>query len=339
MAFLDSKHQRAALIVFALGAGLLWALGPYATGIIGIPVLAVLFAPVQNWLVRRGVPSSFAAAGVTLLGAVLIIVPGLLIAGLLINQAQEITQTVLQSPIIERFRSLQFRGIPVGPRLAEAGGRIVAAIGSSAFGLVGTATRLTLNLTIAFFGLYYVLKHPGDVWLDARPYIPFSNVNSETLGKRFKDVTVSTVIGTGVVAALQGALLGLAFWVAGLPNGLFWGVVTAAFAILPIVGSGLIWGPAAIVLYMQGRPVAAILLALWGAIIVGSVDNFIRPLIYRRFSAIHPLITLIGAIGGVSYFGLLGLLIGPLALSYFFELIRMYREEYLEPEVAESRKK
>src|SRR6266566_832861 len=333
MAFLDSKHQRAALIVFALGAALLWALGPYATGIIGIPVLAVLFAPVQNWLVRKGVPSSVAAAGVTIFGAVLIIVPGLLI-----NQAQEITQTVLQSPIIERIRGLQFRGIPLGPRLAEAGGQIVAAIGSSAFGLVGTATRLTLNLTISFFGLYYVLKHPGDMLLDARPYIPFSDANTENLGKRFKDVTVSTVIGTGVVAALQGALLGLAFAVAGLPNGLFWAVVTMAFAILPVVGSGMIWGPAAVVLIMQGRALAGVLLIVWGVLVVGSVDNFIRPLIYRRFSAIHPLITLIGAIGGVSYFGLLGLLVGPLALSYFFELIRMYREEYLEPEVAKSRK-
>src|SRR6266513_2685416 len=284
MAFLDTKHQRAALIVFALGAALLWSLGPYATGIIGIPVLAVLFAPVQNWLVRKGAPSSLAAAAVTLLGAVLIIVPGLLIAGLLINQAQEITQTVLQSPIIERFRSLQFRGIPVGPRLAEAGGRIVAAIGSSAFGLVGTATRLTLNLTIAFFGLYYVLKHPGDVWLDARPYIPFSNVNTEKLGKRFKDVTVSTVIGTGLTAAIQGALLGLAFWVAGLPNGLFWGVVTMALAILPVVGSGMVWGPAGVVLIMQGRPLAGLLLIIWGAVVVGSADNFIRPFVYCRFS-------------------------------------------------------
>ena len=245
---------------------------------------------------------------------------------------------MLQSPIIERIRSLQIRGIPLGPRLAEAGGQIVAAIGSSAFGLVGTATRLTLNLTISFFGLYYVLKHPGDMLLDARPYIPFSDANTENLGKRFKDVTVSTVIGTGVVAALQGALLGLAFAVAGLPNGLFWAVVTMAFAILPVVGSGMIWGPAAVVLIMQGRALAGVLLIVWGVLVVGSVDNFIRPLIYRRFSAIHPLITLIGAIGGVSYFGLLGLLVGPLALSYFFELIRMYREEYLEPEVAKSRK-
>ena len=334
MAFLDTKHQRAAFIVIALGVAILWSLGRYATGIIGIPVLAVLFAPLHEWLVKRGAPTGIASFVVTLLGAVLLIIPGVLIAGLLINQAQEITQSVLQSPIIERFRGLQIHGIPVGPRLAEAGGRIVAAIGASAFGLVGTATRLTLNLTIAFFGLYYVLKHPGDVWLDARPYIPFSDANTEKLGRRFKDVTVSTVIGTGVVAAIQGALLGLAFAVAGLPNGLFWGVVTMAFAILPVVGSGLIWGPAAVVLYMQGRPLAAFLLAAWGVLVVGSVDNFIRPLIYRRFSAIHPLITLIGAIGGVSVFGLLGLLIGPLALSYFFELIRMYREEYLEPEAA-----
>ncbi len=316
-----------------LGALVLWSLRPYATGIIGIPVLAVLFSPIHGWLVRYKTPSSFAALVVTLLGAILLIVPGIILAGLLIAQAQEITQSVLQSPIIDRFRGLQVRGIPVGPRLAEAGGRIVAAIGASAFGLVGTATRMTLNLTISFFGLYYVLKHPGDVWLDARPYIPFSDANTEKLGRRFKDVTVSTVIGTGVVAAIQGALLGLSFWVAGLPNALFWAVVTAAFAILPIVGSGLIWGPAAVVLYMQGRIVAAVLLALWGVIIVGSVDNLIRPLIYRRFSAIHPLITLIGAIGGVSYFGLLGLLIGPLALSYLFELVRMYREEYLASEM------
>jgi predicted PurR-regulated permease PerM len=334
MAFFDTKHQRAAFIVVALGAALLWSLGPYATGIIGIPVLAVLFAPVHGWLVRLRLPSALAAAVVTLLGAVLLIVPGLLLAGLLINQAQQVAQSVLHSPILERLSSLQIRGIPIGPKLADAGGRIVEAIGSSAFGLVGTATRISLNLTISFFGLYYVLKHPGDVWLDARPYIPFSDQNIEKLGRRFKDVTISTVVGTGAVAAIHGAMLGLAFWVADLPNALFWGVVTMAFAILPVLGSGMIWGPAAVVLFMQGRVLPAVLLIIWGAGVMGSVDSFIRPVIYSRFSAIHPLITLIGAIGGVRYFGLLGLLVGPLALSYFFELIRMYREEYLEPEAA-----
>jgi predicted PurR-regulated permease PerM len=335
MPFLDTKHQRAAFVVVALGAALLWSLAPYATGIIGIPVLAVLFAPIHNWMVRRGLPEAPTALAVTLFGAVVVILPIILFAGLLINEAQQVTSSVLMSPVLDRLSTIQVGGIPIGPRIAQVGGSIVSWLGSSAVGVVGTATRLALNLTIAFFGLYYVLKVPGeDPWLNARPYVPFSRENTDKLGKRFKDVTVSTVIGTGVVAALQGALLGIAFLVVALPNAFFWSVVTTALAILPVVGSGLVWGPAAIILALQGRPVAAILLAIWGVVVVGSVDNFIRPIIYRRYAEVHPLITLIGAIAGVSQFGLLGLLIGPLALSYLFELIRMYREEYLEPEAA-----
>lgn len=334
MPFLDTKHQRAALIVFGLGAALLWAVFPYLTGIIGIPVLAVLFAPVHNWMVRRGLPETPTALVVTLIGAIIVMVPIVAFAGLLINEAQQVASNVLKSPVLERLQSIQFRGIPIGPRIAEVGGNIVAAIGASAFGLVGTATRLALNLTISFFGLYYVLKYPGeDPWKNALPYVPFSRKNAQKLGKRFKDVTVSTVIGTGVTAMLQGILLGLSFWVLGMPNVLFWSVVTTALAILPVVGSGLVWGPAAIVLALQGRPGAGILLGVWGVAVVGSIDNFIRPIIYRRYAEVHPLITVIGAIAGVSHFGLLGLLIGPLALSYLFELVRMYREEYLEPEV------
>ncbi len=101
------------------------------------------------------------------------------------------------------------------------------------------------------------------------------------------------------------------------------------FSILPLLGSGLVWGPAAIVLLINHRPAAAMLLAIWGLVVVGNVDYVIRPMVARRWGHIHPLVTLIGALVGVPYFGLLGLLIGPLAVSYFFELINMYREEYL----------
>src|SRR5437588_1072508 len=103
MAFLDTKHQRAALIVFALGVGLLWALWPFATGIIGIPVLAVLFAPIHGWLVRHGLHSGVAAFLVTVLGAILLIVPCILVAGLLISGAQQITDNGLQSPLLVRL--------------------------------------------------------------------------------------------------------------------------------------------------------------------------------------------------------------------------------------------
>jgi predicted PurR-regulated permease PerM len=128
---------------------------------------------------------------------------------------------------------------------------------------------------------------------------------------------------------VQGALVGVAFWATGISNAVVWAVITTVLAILPIVGSGMVWVPAALLLAVDGRMPQAIGLALWGAILVANVDNLIRPMVFRRWANVHPLITIVGAFGGVRYFGLLGLLVGPLALSYFFELLRMYRQEYV----------
>src|SRR6266576_3035012 len=313
MPLIDTNHQRAALLVLLLGLGLVIALTPYATGLIGIPVLYAVFAPVHEWLSLRARPK-VAASLVVVLALFLIVVPGVSFAGLIVNQAQQITGSVVRNPILGR--------------IAQLGAKIVGWLGSSAFGLVGTATRLALNLTISLFGLFYLLLRPGETWEAVRPFLPFSAKNPEKLRQRFRDVTTSTIIGTGLTAAAQGAILGLAFWIVGLPNALFWGVVTMVFGILPIVGSGLVWVPAAIALLISNRPGPAALITLVG-LFVGNVDYILRPMVFRRWANIHPLVTLVGALAGVPYFGILGLLIGPLALSYFFELVKMYREEYL----------
>jgi len=328
MPLIDTNHQRAALLVLLLGVGLVIALTPYATGLIGIPVLYAIFAPVHEWLSMRMRPK-LAATVVVLLALFLIVVPGVSFAGLIVNQAQGIAGGVIQSPLLGRLKELRLGGIDLGPRLADLGARVVGWIGSSAFGLIGTATRLALNLTISLFGLFYLLLRPHETWQAVQPYIPFSAKNTEKLRQRFRDVTSSTIIGTGLTAAIQGVLVGLGFFVTGLPNAVFWGVVTMVFAILPVVGSGLVWGPGSLALILGNREGAGLLLALWGAVVVGNADYVIRPRVYRRWANIHPLVTLIGALAGVPYFGILGLLIGPLALSYFFELVKMYREEYL----------
>jgi predicted PurR-regulated permease PerM len=328
MAFLDTSHQRAAMLILVLGAGLVIALSPFATGLIGIPVLYVCFMPVHGWLARHS-PPRIAATLVVLLALFLLVVPGASFTGLIVTQAQQIASGVVQSPLLGKVAQLHVRHFDIGSQLADLGGKVVSWIGSSAFGLIGTATRLVLNLTIALFGLYYLLLRPGETWAAVRPHIPFSAPNTEILRQRFRNVTVSTIIGTGLVAAIQGALVGVAFWAAGLSNAVFWSVVTMVFAILPIVGSGMVWGPAAIALGLGDRWGWAVAMIVWGLVAVGNVDYVVRPLVFKRWANIHPLVTLIGALAGVPYFGLLGLLIGPLALSYFFELLRMYREEYL----------
>ena len=267
-----------------------------------------------------------------LLGLVLVVGPGISFIGVLANQAQDMAQGVLSSPLLVRLRALRVGPYDIGAQIEALGSQIVSWAGSRAILVVGTATRIGIQLTISFFGLFYLLVAPAGAWPGIRPFIPFSAKNAEILRTRFRDVTFSTIIGTGLTAVVQGLLVGLAFWVAGLANPAFWGVVTIIVAILPIVGSGLVWGPGAASLAVVGHYGLAIGVTLWGILVVGNVDNVIRPYVFRRWARIHPFITVIGAFAGISWFGLLGLLIGPLAISYFFELIRMYRAEYLEEE-------
>jgi predicted PurR-regulated permease PerM len=331
MPFLDTKRQRAATVILVLGIGLAYALWPFASGLISALVLYVVFAPVHRWLARR--IGRAASAGVIVVVAFVVVVgPGVFFVGIVANEAQDMATSVIRSPLLGRLRELRVGTYDVGAQLESAGSQIISWLGGSAISAVGTATRLGIQLTITFFGLFYMLVAPDGVWKGVRPFIPFSHENAEILRVRFRDVTASTLVGTGLTAVVQGLLVGLAFVVTGLSNALFWGVVTVILAILPVVGSGLVWGPGAAALALSGHYGWAIALAIWGIVVVGNVDSLIRPLVYSRWAKIHPFITVIGAFAGIRWFGLIGLLIGPLAISYFFELIRMYRAEYLEAE-------
>ena len=328
MGILTTPRERATALIVLLGLALLWAILPFLTGLIGGLVLFVLFDPLHRTLVRHIRPA-FSAAVVAALAFLVLVAPTVSLAGLLVDQAQLIATDIASGPFLERVSQLRIGGFDVGPRIAGLSEQLVSWLGSSALSLIGTATRLGLNLTIALFVVYYLLLRPEQTWAAVRPYIPFSPENADRLRGRFADVTVSTIIGTGLIAAIQGLLVAGAFWITGLGHPGFWGVITAVFSILPVVGAGLVWAPGAVVLALEGRYGAAIFLVLVGAVLVANVDVLIRPAVYRRYAQIHPLVTLVGAIAGVRYFGLLGILIGPLTLSYFFELLQMHREEYL----------
>jgi predicted PurR-regulated permease PerM len=337
MALLDTRRQRAALLIILLGVGLAAAMTPYATGLVGAPVIVALFAPLNTWLQRR--MSSTLAASVVIVVAVLVVVLPLTgVAALVVAQAPGIARSITTSPLLQRVGTLQIGPFPIGPELRDAGDQIVRWFATGALGFIGTATRSALNLVIALFGAYFLLLRSDGGWSALRPFIPFSDDNVARLRSRFRDVTNSTVIGVLMVAAIQGALMGGMFLVLGLPNAAFWGVATAILSILPVVGSGLVWVPACAALAFEGRWGAAAVLAIWGLVIVGSADNVIRPLVYRRWANIHPFVTLIGAFAGIRWFGLLGILVGPLALSYFFALIEMYSQEYIQPQ-ADARRR
>jgi predicted PurR-regulated permease PerM len=108
----------------------------------------------------------------------------------------------------------------------------------------------------------------------------------------------------------------------------FWGVVTAIVSVLPVFGSALVWLPGSVALAVQGRYEAALTLGAIGAVVASNIDNVMRPMVNRRVSNLHPMVTLVGAFAGVGVLGLPGILLGPLAITYFFELASLYRREY-----------
>src|SRR2546427_4623966 len=154
MPLIDTNHQRAALLVLLLGVALEIALTPYATGLIGIPGLYAVFAPVHEWLSLRVRPK-LAASLVVALALFLIVVPGVSFAGLIVGQAQEIAGGVIRNPLLGRLRELKLGGMDLGPRLADLGAQLVAWIGSSAVWVVGTPARLPPHLTHSPFSLFF----------------------------------------------------------------------------------------------------------------------------------------------------------------------------------------
>lgn len=329
MGFFDTKQQRASWVVAILGLLIVIALAPYASGLLGAPVLYILMAPLYEWLLRRLKSRRIARALVIVVALVGIVLPLTWVLSLLVGQAQGAAQAVVESPVLDRLDELRVGPYAIGQELRDLGASLVGMLGGGAISVIGKVTRVTLNVVFAFFGLYYILKDADGAWRSARPFIPFSDSNVEILRERFASVTKATVLGSGLCAVAQGVLMAIAFQLFGLGNAIFWGAVTMVFSIIPILGSGMIWVPGAIVLAMTDRLPAAIGLALFGLVVIGNIDNLIRPWVYNRYAAIHPMITVVGAIAGVSYLGILGLLIGPLALMYFFELLRMYAREYL----------
>lgn len=323
---LDSPRARAALLAALLGLAILWALLPFLGGILGAFVFYVLGKPLYARLVRRVSPG-LAATIVIILFSLVVLVPGGVLIGMLIDQAPEAFRALRDGPLIERLRTLRVGPFDVGAQLARTSGTVVSWVSTRALGLLGSVTSAVLNLVLALFGLYYLLQHADAVWRRVRSFLPFSKDSANVLRDRFFSVTQATIAGTLAIALSQGLIVGLGFWIAGLPSPVVWATATAFASILPLFGSALIWIPGAVTVAIQGRYGAMAVLIVAG-VIASNVDNVIRPVIFKRVSDVHPLTTLIGAFAALPIFGLLGVLLGPLAIEYFFDLVRIYESEY-----------
>lgn len=191
-----------------------------------------------------------------------------------------------------------------------------------------------VDAVIAFFTLFFFFREGREAKERVAVVLPLSRVQVERLFTGISNSIVANVYGVLAVGASQGILAGLGFWVLGLPSPVLWGMVTALFSLVPIIGSAAVWGPAAIVLAVGGHWVKALILLGWGAGVVSQADNVVRPYVISERANLNTLAVFFALLGGVKAFGVIGLFVGPVALSFTLVVLEMLRETILDHSAA-----
>jgi len=268
-----------------------------------------------------------------------VMIPLLLLIGIVVGQAVDVGQSVapwikghIDNPgeLAEYLQHLPFyeQLAPHRETILQKAGELVGTISKFLVGGLSQATLGTVNfLFMAFVFLYtmYFFQMDGDKLVKKiLYYLPMKSSDENLMLDKFTSVTRATLKGTLLIGLLQGGLAGIAFAVVGIDNAVFWGTVMAVLSIIPSVGSALVWGPAAIILIIQGHVTGGIGLLIFCGVVVGSLDNVLRPILVGKDTKMHELMIFFGTLGGIIMFGITGIFIGPLIASLFVTIWEIY---------------
>ncbi|WP_448518312.1 AI-2E family transporter [Rhodoflexus sp.] len=337
-----TPQQRLALhisLILILGCAILYGMIEYIPALIGSIIMYVLFRKMYNFLtVKRGWKPSISAALIIVISLFIITIPliltSIMIAKKIIFYASYTSTFVnyinnlMNNPFVVELQT--FTGIDLqNPELLQ---KAVSKIGEFATSLFtpllsGTLT-LFIGVTIMYFVLYYLFVNEKQVIEGIYYYLPFDRVTVQKMFAELENNVKTNVLGQTLIALIQGGLVAIGFLIFGLKDALFWGVISAFMAFVPVLGTPLIWVPAGLIAISQGNSFGGIGLIIYGAVLVMNIDNVLRFSIAKQLGDIHPLITILGVIFGVKFFGILGLVIGPLLISYFLVLVEAYKREY-----------
>jgi len=216
--------------------------------------------------------------------------------------------------------------------------------------IVGASSSFLLSIPqkvfqvfITFFLMFFFFTDGKKMIRKMWDLISISEQNKNQIIKKISDVSYAVIYGSIVVAIIQGGIATIGYWAFGLKTPIFWGVMTAIVALIPLIGTGIVWVPASLVIIVNSIMMSdttgiikGIGLFIYGALIISTVDNFIRPKIIGDRARIHPALVLLGVIGGLIVFGLVGGIVGPLVLALFFTFIEMYRQYVLGRKISQK---
>lgn len=345
---IDPRHYIliAALLLALYGSYLLVA--PYVGAVVLAFVLSLLCFPVHQWIENKlpGKPNLAAAISCVLL-VVIILVPAAFVIGAILQQGINFTkqsyiwlngggaEQVLQHPYVMQVQARlsdllpgeSFTSASVIAKMTEFASGFSRELLDISTKLVGDITGVIFGFILMLFILFFLLRDHEKIVATLYWVIPLSRSQEDALLNEARQVARSAVMGSFLTAIAQGVAGGIAMALAGFP-GLFWGTMMAFASFIPAVGTALIWLPASLYLLLTGDWGWGVFLAVWGVVVVGSIDNILRPILMQGSSQMSTLLIFLSLLGGLQLFGLIGLIYGPIIFALTIVLLRLYTIEF-----------
>lgn len=333
----------AIFVSIVIGYLMYLVMAPFFVPIFWAVVMAILFYPYYKLIFRLANKNATLASVVACLSiALFIIIPMSLIVLSMTDDIYNLYQwaenyiKAMQTrshdspffiyPFLERYIQdyTDVSGIDLHTFFANTVKDAAAFMGAGLKGFAKSFAGFVIDLVLAFFTMFFLFKDGEGLLGVAKDLLPISEEDKGRIFKKTREVVYATIYGGVMVGAVQGATGGLAFWFLGFSSPILWGFVMFIFSFLPSVGTAMVWGPAAIYLFIIGSYAKGVILALWGALVIGLLDNLLRPVIVSGRTDLHPMLLFFSIIGAVNAFGFIGIIAGPIIISIAQAIIMIY---------------
>ena len=339
----DKMHNRyfflAIIIIFALL--LFFSLRQFFTAFLGAVIIYILSRRHMDRLIKkRRWKKNLAAVYIMLLSVFIIMLPIGIALFMLYNKGKY--YIAHPEMLVESLKKVQ-QQIQENYGISILSDENIANIKAFGTNLIKSLLNESLNFfgtfTMLYFFLYFMLMGINRLEASIVFFLPFKRSKIELFGRELVALTYSNSIGVPAIAIAQAIIGYIGFIIVGLPEAGFWGVITGFSSIIPIIGTGLVWAPVTVYLFVVHHTWQAIFMLLWGLLVLGITDNLVRFVLAKKMADVHPIVTVLGVIMGLKLFGITGLIFGPVLISFFIILLKLYYMEYQsKPAVAPVKK-
>ena len=321
----------------------LYMLGGYLVTVLWAVVIALVFYPVYEYIKTKfGGRASVAAIGTVLLVVLVVLIPLVSMGGMVVSESLTLYETLTKedgdfdssgllarvSTVTSYLEPYGISQVSVENRLREWGANLSQVVASVLISFSQNTLMFLIQVIIMLYLLFFFLRDGKKIERLIRRHLPLGDDHERRLITRFSETTQAVIKGTLLISVVQGIIGGVLFLLVGIPNPVLWGVTMAVLAIIPLIGTSIVWLPAAIILMVTGSFWSGIIILLVGALVISSIDNFLRPILVGRSTKMPDSLVLLATIGGLSTFGVSGFIIGPIIAALFLSLWTIFEEKY-----------